>query len=49
MNRYDATGHEAEEQPGAEPGVLRNLPGLTLPTTVRTSQCQCTGTQKVFE
>ncbi|MGP7734630.1 Fic/DOC family protein [Oceanimonas smirnovii] len=29
MNRYDATGHEAEEQPGAEPGVLRNLPGLT--------------------
>ncbi|MDV2857643.1 Fic/DOC family protein [Oceanimonas sp. CAM02] len=29
MNRYDATGHEAEEQPGAEPGVLSNLPGLT--------------------
>lgn len=29
MNRYDATGYEAEEQPDAEPGVLRNLPGLT--------------------
>lgn len=29
MNRYDATGHKAEDQPDAEPGVLRNLPGLT--------------------
>ncbi|WP_298719631.1 Fic family protein [uncultured Oceanisphaera sp.] len=29
MNRYNATGHEAEDQPGTEPGVLRNLLGLT--------------------
>ncbi|MGL6162105.1 Fic/DOC family protein [Microbulbifer sp.] len=29
MSRYDATGSEAEQQPGGEEGVLRNIPGLT--------------------
>lgn len=29
MSRYDATGNEAEYQPGGEPGVLRNCLALT--------------------
>lgn len=29
MSRYDATGNEAEYQPGGEPGVLRNRLALT--------------------
>ncbi|WP_160152631.1 hypothetical protein [Microbulbifer sp. ALW1] len=30
MSRYDAEGVEAEQQPGAEEGVLRNSLGLLL-------------------